>query len=119
MIAMKIVADSGRLEFSKTKIRGIFRSAGGEIKSRTVALLSTGNGGGRFYSGVGKSLYRPAKPGRYQASAAGQAPVKVSGRLAGSIVVRVFKSGEGVAIRSTQYYAVMLEAGAQGGAGAN
>lgn len=116
MIPVRVVVKAGRLELDKRKLKSVIRSAGREVKARTEVLLASGAGGGRHYGGVSASPYRP-KHGPYNASAAGQVPVKVSGQIAGSIVVRVFKSGEGVAIRSNKFYAKFLETGARNGGG--
>ncbi len=43
--------------------------------------------------------------------------MRLSGLLSRSFKVSVFKSGEGVTIRDTAFYAKFLETGAQGGGG--
>lgn len=119
MIRIQITATGGRLELDKRKLKSVMRSAGAEIRARTRAMLSNSSGAGRVYKGLSGTPWRPKlylKNG-YRASAPGQPPVKVDGELEKSIVVRVFKSGEGVAIRNVKFYSLFLEAGAKGGAG--
>lgn len=87
----------------KRNLRKFWRQVGAEVAGAARAKLR-GVGGGRIYAG-------------HQASAPGQAPARLTGTLARSIVVRPFKSGEGVAIRSTDYTSLFLEHGAVGGGG--
>lgn len=102
MINMKIAVAAGRLELDKKHVRTVLRQAGNEVARRARIKLRRQAGGGRLY-------------GSHRASAAGEAPTLLSGKLARSLVVRMFKSGEGVAIRARQFYALFLEAGARGG----
>jgi hypothetical protein len=79
------------------------RAAGNQVARltrRKLALAGTG-----------------AKRGSHVASAPGQPPAKLTGALARSIGVKVFRSGDGVAIRARRFYALFLEAGARGGIG--
>jgi hypothetical protein len=109
MIRLAVIVQGGRLELEKQRLRGVVRSAGNEVAAATRSMIRNAAGGGRrYWLGPGLS---------YQASAPGQAPVSRTGRLDGDIVVRPFKSGEGVAVREKQFYALFLEAGAQGGIG--
>lgn len=103
------------LAFEKKRLKALMRSAGTEIAALARALIRRSARGGRVYRGSGGNKYRPYRPGRYSASAPGEAPANVTGTLARSIKVRPFKSGEGVAIRDTMFYALFLERGARGG----
>ncbi|HWX48128.1 MAG TPA: HK97 gp10 family phage protein [Roseomonas sp.] len=116
-IPIRVSAPSHKFTFDKKALRKTMRAAGAEVAKAARAQLRSSTGSGRVYYGSGgSSAYRGGyKSGRYQASAPGQAPVRVTGTLARSIKVRPFKSGEGVAIRSTAFYALFLEAGATGG----
>ncbi|MDE2342921.1 MAG: hypothetical protein KGL63_05935 [Betaproteobacteria bacterium] len=94
------------------------RQAGREVAREARRLIRNSAGGGRLYRGPGGSAgkYRGGYVrGQHVASAPGQAPASVTGTLARQIVVRPFKSGEGVAIRDTAFYARFLETGARGG----
>lgn len=116
-VPIRVSAPSAKFTYDKKALRQTMRAAGAEVAQAARAQLRSSQGTGRVYYGSGgSSSYRGGyKSGRYQASAAGQAPVRVTGTLARSIKVRPFKSGEGVAIRDTAFYALFLEAGAQGG----
>ncbi len=114
---MKVAVQAGHLEVDKRHVRRVIRAAGAEVKAVARKLVSQ-QGSGRLYRGPGGSAakYRGGyKKGSYRASAPGQPPARVTGTLARDFVVRVFRSGEGVAIRDTAFYALFLEAGAQGG----
>lgn len=104
MIRLKVDVKAGRLELDKRLLRATLRTAGNEVAGVARALIRKGTGSGRLYRGR-------------RASAPGQPPVSSSGLLSRSIRVRVFKSGEGVAIRDTAFYALFLQSGATGGGG--
>jgi hypothetical protein len=116
-VRLRVHMPSYQFSYDKKQIRKVMRSAGTEVAQVARKMVSSAVGAGRVYYGPGGSTeYRTgAKGGRYQASAAGSAPVRVSGTLARSLKVQVFKSGEGVSIRDSAFYALFLEAGAQGG----
>lgn len=103
------------LTYDKKNLKSLMRKAGAEIAALARALIRRSVGGGRVYRGSGGSKYRPYKAGSYSASSPGQPPVSVTGTLAGSIIARPFKTGDGVAIRDTMFYALFLEKGARGG----
>lgn len=118
MIQLSIKIDGGRLEIDKRFTKATLRAAGGEVAALTRAMIRRSQGSGRLYRGPGGSArqYRGGyKPGRYTASSPGQPPVSVTRSLANSVVVRPFKSGEGVAVRERQFYALFLAVGARGG----
>lgn len=107
MIKLEVqVSSAGLIVNEKKQLKKLMRQAGAEVASVARALIRRSEGGGRTY-------YRDGK--KYQASAPGAAPGSVSGALLRGIKVRPFKSGEGVAIRDTEFYALMLEGGAKGG----
>lgn len=88
-----------------------------EKKAKKRVLRRYGN---KIARAARKKLAQPGAGRRYgnhTASAPGAPPAKLTGALAQSIGVRVFKSGDGVAIRARRFYAKFLEAGAQGGIG--
>jgi len=113
------------LVYTKKRMRKLMRQAGQEVAGLARALIRRAAGGGRTYGGSGgskfvykrsgKSVSRPYKAGAYTASAPGQPPVNVTGTLLRGIIVRPFKSGDGVAVRDRTFYALFLEAGARGG----
>ena len=110
----------GVVTYDKRELKKLLRRGGAEVAAAARKLIRQASGGGRFYRGPGGSAarYRGGyKPGGHQASAAGQAPVSVTGTLERSIKVRPFRSGEGVAVRETAFYALFLQAGAKGGVG--
>lgn len=117
MIRLKITVGAGRLELNKKPMRAALRAAGNEVAAATRSMIGGAAAGGRTYRGSGGSIkYRGGtSKGPYQASAAGSPPVSVTGNLARNIVVRMFRSGEGVAIRETPFYALFLARGASGG----
>ena len=117
VISLRLQLPSYAFEFQKAHLRRVLRAAGNEVAALARANIRRSAGGGRLYRGSGGSKYRPYKPGHYTASGPGEAPVSVTGVLAGSIRVRPFRDGDGVAIRDTAFYSLFLEAGAQGGAG--
>ncbi|WP_242501252.1 hypothetical protein [Komagataeibacter xylinus] len=115
---MKVTVSADALAFDKKALGRTFRQAGNEVAATARKLLRQSAGGGRLYYGPGGSAakYRGGyMTGKYQASSPGQIPAKITGTLARSIKVRPFRSGEGVAIRDTAFYALFLEAGAHGG----
>lgn len=117
-VRLSIHAPSVKFTYDKASLRKVMRAAGAEVAQASRAMLRQTAGSGRLYRGPGGSAaaYRGGyKAGAYRASAPGAAPVRVTGALAGSIKVRPYRSGEGVAIRDTQFYALFLQAGAQGG----
>jgi hypothetical protein len=109
VIGITISVGPGHLAYSKVKLRAVMRAAGGEVAAVARQLVRRSAGSGR--------VYRLKGGGKYQASGSGSAPVSKSGLLAGSIVARPFKDGEGVVIRDTAFYSLMLEGGAKGGVG--
>jgi hypothetical protein len=102
MFKLKVTVSSGAFVVEKKLLRKVLRQEGNKVAATARMLLRSKAGGGRVY-------------GRHQASAPGEPPALLSGKLARSIVVRMFKSGEGVAIRSREFYALFLEKGAKGG----
>lgn len=118
MINLRIKVSSGSIVYDKKNLKSVLRKAANEVAGGTRALLRTNAGGGRVYRGSGgSSKYRGYKKGHYTASAPGAPPSRVTGTLAGSVKVIMFRSGEGVAIRERAFYALFLAAGAQGGIG--
>lgn len=104
MIRLAVTVSPGRLILDKKLLRATLRGAGNEVASLARSLVRKSAGSGNQY-------------GRHRASAPGQPPASLSGVLARSIKVRVYRSGDGVSIRDTAFYAKMLEAGAHGGGG--
>lgn len=96
----------GALVYEKKQLKKVMRAAANEVAAVAKALLGRSAGGGLVYYRAGR---------RVQASQAGSAPVSVTGALRRGIKVSVFRSGEGATIRDSQYYALVLEAGAKGG----
>lgn len=96
------VTSAGLIVNTKKHLKRVMRQAGQEVAVLARSKIRRKAGGGRLYSG-------------HRASAPGEPPTLLSGKLARSIVVRVFKSGEGVAIRAREFYALFLEKGAKGG----
>jgi hypothetical protein len=120
MPSLRVTVPAVALVYDKKILRQTLRVAGNEVASATRRLIRSSVGGGKVYYGSGGSSakYRGGyKPGRYAASAAGQAPVSVTGTLMKSIKVRPSKSGESVSVREGAFYALFLEAGARGGVG--
>jgi len=81
----------------KQQVRAVMRGVGAEVVARARALIRTGS--------------------RKHPSAPGEPPRSVSGKLARSIRARVWKDGEGVTIRASEFYALFLSRGAKGGGG--
>lgn len=112
MIGAKIeVTSAGLLVNEKKALRKIWRQAGNEIANAARQKIRKSTGTGRVYYVEGSS----GAKGKYRASAPGLAPTSISGKLAGSLKVYPYKSGEGVAVRSRMFYALFLENGASGG----
>ncbi len=88
-----------------------------EKKAKKRVLRRFGN---KIARATRKKLAQPGagrRYGKHTASAPGAPPARITGQLAQSIGVRVFKSGDGVAIRARRFTAKFLEVGAQGGIG--
>lgn len=98
MIKMMVKVEARTLVYDKQHLKRVLRAAGGEVASVARAMIRRGGPG-------------PSKPG--------QPPSSKTGTLANSIKIRPFRSGEGVAVRDTAFYALFLEAGARGGGGAS
>jgi len=81
----------------KQQLRAVMLAAGNEIAAKARAMIRSGSRKG------------PSKPG--------EPPHSVSGKLARSIRARVWKDGEGVTIRASEFYALFLSRGAKGGGG--
>jgi hypothetical protein len=81
----------------KHQLRAVMRKAGAEVAQKARSLIRSG--------------------GKKRVSTPGQPPVSRTGTLVKSIKVRPWKSGEGVTIRDTAFYALFLEKGAKGGGG--
>ena len=112
MIKLEIsIPQRYRLEFDKKRVRAVLSRAGAEIASVARRKIRQSAGTGRlYYGGAGK--------GRHRASLPGQPPASWTGALANSIRSKPFRGGDGVLIRDTAFYALILEAGAKGAAGA-
>lgn len=116
MSALKLrITSWGEVALDKKGLRALMRGAANDVKSKTARLIAKEAGGGRTYYGGGGSAYRGYKAGPYRASGPGEPPVKVTGSLRQSLKSYVYKDGDGFAVRARQYYALFLEAGAQGG----
>jgi hypothetical protein len=115
--ALRLTISSwGEVQLDKRELKNLMRSAAGTVRTQTRRLIAKGAGGGRWYAGGGGAAYRGTyRAGRYRASAPGAAPVSVSGTLAGSLVARPYKSGEGFAVRARAFYGLFQESGARGG----
>ena len=90
------------LTFDKRALKKVLATAGREVAAQAKSYIKPGDGDGRKYP-------------HHQASAPGESPRSLTGNLRKSIVVRPFKSGEGVAIRDKAHYAASIEHGATGG----
>ena len=109
---LAVTVEGGRLELDKKLLRATMRAAGSEVLGVARGLIRGTGAGGKLYRGR-------------KASAPGTPPVNRTGALAAGLKVKVFKSGEGVAIRDTARsrtgsgapYALFLEKGAKGGGG--
>jgi len=91
------------LTWDKKAARQTFRRVGSEILRSARQKLRKG-GSGRTYYVAG---------GRYVASAPGQPPAVLSGRLRSSGKATVFKSGTGVVVRFRDWVSNVLEHGAR------
>ena len=101
------VTSWGEVMLDKREVNNLMRSAGNDVRSKTARLINQNNGGGRSYRAPGGKAYR--------ASAPGSAPVRRSGALRASLKTYVLKATTGFAVRAREFYALFLEAGAQGG----
>ena len=81
----------------KQQLRSVMLAAGNEVAAKARAMIRSGSRKG------------PSKPG--------EPPHSVSGELARSIRARVWKDGEGVTVRASEFYALFLSLGAKGGGG--
>ena len=107
MIKLDVAVSGAALfVFEKRALKKLMRQAGAEVAATARSLIRRSAGGGRVYIRDGR---------RYQASQPGAAPVKLSGSLLRGIKVSPFRSGEGVAVRDAEFYALFLEGGAKGG----
>lgn len=102
------LTSAGIMLYEKQNLKRLMRQVGAEIAAVTRAMIRRSQGGGRTYYLHGA---------RYQASAPGNPPGNRTGALIRGVVVRPFRSGEGVAIRDRMFYALFLEVGAKGGGG--
>lgn len=102
------------LTYEKKALKKVMAAAGREIAAQARANITKG-GSGRRYPGVGGNKGVPYQNKPHQASAPGDSPANGTGRLRKSIVVRPYRSGEGVAIIDRAYYSASLENGAEGG----
>ncbi|WP_040508312.1 hypothetical protein [Gluconobacter morbifer] len=117
-INLRITVDAAALQFDKKALKASLMVAGREVAKQARSDIRKSIGTGRVYRGPGGSAarYRGGyKKGLHQASSPGQSPTSITGTLSRSIKVRAFRSGEGVSIRDTAFYALFLEKGAQGG----
>jgi hypothetical protein len=98
VIKLKVqVTSAGLIVNTKKQLRSVMRKAGAEVAAAARSKIGTGG---------------PSQPGQ-PPNVRNAGHDKVS--LKRSIKVFPFKSGEGVAIRATAFYAKMLEGGAKGG----
>ncbi|GAC1335495.1 MAG: hypothetical protein NVSMB20_10420 [Bradyrhizobium sp.] len=102
------LSESVILSIGDKQRRALFRKVGNEVAAVARSKL-------RHATAAGKK--RTASGGVYTASAPGEPPNDLTGRLAKSIQVHPYKSGQGVAIRASAFYAKFLELGAVGGGG--
>lgn len=113
MIKLSVKISSGTIVYEKKRLKSVLRAAGNEVAAAARAKLNRNSGTGRKYYVRGSS----GSQGSYQASVAGSPPSSITGKLARSIKVFPFKSGDGVAVRARAFYALFLEIGAKGGGG--
>jgi hypothetical protein len=107
LINLKIaIRNWGEVHLDKRELKNLMRSAGNDVASKTRRLISRQDGSGRTYSIAGN---------RHQASAPGEPPTQITGKLRGSLKTYVYKDGSGFAVRERQFYSLFLEAGARGG----
>ena len=115
---MRITVTSAAMLTNERKtLRSTLRKAGAEVLAVAKAKIKKGGGGRTYRGGGGTSggFRGQYLRGRFTASAAGSPPGNVSGTLKRSGKVRPFKSGEGVVVRFSAFYARYLEDGAKGG----
>lgn len=120
MVRVRVqVTSAGLVVNTKKDLKRTMRQAGSLVALATRRLLRASSSGGRVYYGSGgSSRYKSGYvSGRHVASLPGAAPNSQTGTLARSIKVRPFRSGEGVAVRESAFYALFLAAGARGGGG--
>ncbi len=86
-IQLTIRPDTVKFVYDKKHLRQVLRAAANEVKGLARNLIRSSPAGGRKY-------------GKRIASSPGEAPRSRSGKLARSLKVIVFKSGEGAAIRA-------------------
>lgn len=101
------VTSWGEVMLDKREVNALMRAAGNDVKNKTARLIDQQGGGGRSYQIPGGSRYRASKPG--------DPPVRRTGILRGSLKTYVLKQTTGFAVRAREFYALFLEAGAQGG----
>jgi hypothetical protein len=101
MIRLQVKTSSGALVYEKKRLKRIMRAAGSEVAAVARSLI--------------RRKVAERKKGGIVGSAPGEPPAVRTGALLRGIVVRPYKTGEGVAIRDKQFYALFLEAGAKGG----
>ena len=107
MIKLQVQTSAGAfLVYDKKRLKKLMRQAGQEVAAVARALIRRSKGSGRAYRHAGAP---------HQASGPGQPPAMVTGALLRGIKVRPFKSGDGVAVRDSQFYALILQTGARGG----
>lgn len=98
MALLKITVPPGyTIVAGKAQVRAVMRGVGAEVVARARAMIRAGS--------------------RKHPSAPGEPPRSVSGKLARSGRARVWKDGEGVTIRFSEFYARFLSLGAKGGGG--
>lgn len=119
LVRLEVTVQAGMLVVDKKHAKRVLRAAGNEVAARARRLVSGAGGSGRIYYGTGGGSAAREKGGyrkfRWAASLPGQPPAKVTGSVAQSFKVRVFRDGQGVSIRNLMFYAKMLETGAEGG----
>ena len=108
------ISGFGLLAFDKAFLKKVMGVASREIAAQAKSYIKPG-GSGRRYPGIGGSKGALYQASPHRASAPGDAPASVTGRLRKSIVARPFASGEGFAVIDRQYYSAALEKGATGG----
>lgn len=117
MMVLRVSVGAAAISWDKKELRAALLQAGNMVAAETRSLIAASTGGGRLYrGGGGGGKYRPYKPGAYTASSPGQAPVSVTGTLAGSIAATPLKKGAlGVQVKESVFYALFLQVGATGG----
>jgi hypothetical protein len=101
------VTSWGEVTLDKREVNNLMRSAGNDVRSKTMRLINQTDGGGRSYFAPGGARYRASSPGN--------APVRRTGALRTSLKTYVLKRTTGFAVRAREFYALFLEAGAKGG----